>query len=137
MVYNCLHCGKLNNKSGTKNKFCDNVCAITYKRTNSVIPRILAGEVSEPKTLKRYLKEVFGDVCSSCGTLPMWNNKPLSLQIEHKDGNSDNNLPDNLCLLCPNCHSQTETFAGKVKGKKSTKRNSYLREYKGYNSQVV
>jgi 5-methylcytosine-specific restriction endonuclease McrA len=38
------------------------------------------------------------------------------LQLEHKDGNSENNKPENLCLLCPNCHSQTPTYGAKNKG---------------------
>ena len=38
---------------------------------------------------------------------------PLVLQLDHNDGDNTNNLPDNLRWLCPNCHSQTKTFAGK------------------------
>ena len=45
--------------------------------------------------------------------LPNWNGKPLSLQVDHTDGNNKNNFPNNVRLVCPNCHSQTETFAGK------------------------
>ena len=63
----------------------------------------------------------------------MFGNKKLSLQLDHIDGDSDNNKLHNLRLLCPNCHSQTSTFGNAGKGnryKKITKRNSYLREYK-------
>lgn len=42
-----------------------------------------------------------------------WLGKPLSLQLDHIDGNKKNNDPSNLRLLCPNCHSQTKTFAGR------------------------
>lgn len=42
-----------------------------------------------------------------------WQNKPISLQLDHIDGNKFNNERQNLRALCPNCHSQTETFAGK------------------------
>lgn len=51
--------------------------------------------------------------CSECGILPLWKNKKLSLHLEHKDGNPINNKLSNLCFLCPNCHSQTDTYAGK------------------------
>lgn len=51
--------------------------------------------------------------CSVCNNSGVWNNKRLSLQLEHINGVSNDNRLDNLCFLCPNCHSQTETFAGK------------------------
>ena len=40
-------------------------------------------------------------------------NKPISLQLHHNDGNRNNNSLDNLKVLCPNCHSQTDSYAGK------------------------
>ena len=57
--------------------------------------------------------------CESCG-IKDWNNKPLSLELEHKDGDCFNNDLSNLEFLCPNCHSLTPTFRGRNKntGKK-------------------
>lgn len=43
--------------------------------------------------------------------------KPIPLDIDHKDGNSDNNLPINLRLICVNCHRQTPTYGAKNMGK--------------------
>lgn len=54
--------------------------------------------------------------CDDCG-ISDWMNKPLSLQLEHKNGNNRDNRIENLTLLCPNCHSQTLTFAGKNIGR--------------------
>jgi len=51
--------------------------------------------------------------CESCGLKDTWNNKKLSLQLEHKNGVANDNRLENLCFLCPNCHSQTDTYAGK------------------------
>lgn len=48
--------------------------------------------------------------CAECKLLPIWNNKPLTLHLDHIDGDKSNNSLENLRLLCPNCHSQTETF---------------------------
>lgn len=51
--------------------------------------------------------------CAICGNLGIWNNKPLTLQLDHINGDSLNNEIENLRLLCPNCHTQTETFCGR------------------------
>lgn len=53
-----------------------------------------------------------------CGIDGNWRGKKLSLQLEHKNGISNDNRLDNLCFMCPNCHSQTDTFAGKSTRKK-------------------
>lgn len=46
--------------------------------------------------------------CSECGNKGEWNGKPLKLQLEHKNGECNDNKIDNLCFLCPNCRSQTD-----------------------------
>ncbi len=74
-----------------------------------------------------------GDTCAICTGGPEWRGKPLTLHVDHIDGNSDNNLPSNLRLLCPNCHAQTETFTGR--NLKNAKRNRYLRNYKAERTQ--
>jgi len=49
-----------------------------------------------------------------CG-LTEWRGQPISLQLDHINGDNLDHRIENLRLLCPNCHSQTETFAGKNK----------------------
>src|SRR5262245_21304568 len=46
-----------------------------------------------------------------------WNGAPLRLELDHITGNSRDNAPDNLQLLCPNCHSQQPTGGGKNIGR--------------------
>lgn len=48
--------------------------------------------------------------CSICSMIPVWNNKPLRLQIDHINGIGNDHRKENLRWVCPNCHSQTETF---------------------------
>lgn len=66
-------------------------------------------------TLKnRIIKEnIIKYECLKCKNDGNWLNEKLSLQIEHINGINNDNRIENLCFLCPNCHSQTETFSGK------------------------
>ena len=57
------------------------------------------------------------NICAGCGLLPHWNGSPLSLQLDHINGDNLDNRIENLRILCPNCHSQQVTFAGKQRRK--------------------
>jgi hypothetical protein len=51
--------------------------------------------------------------CAICGISDEWNGKKLMLQMDHINGvNTDHRL-ENLRFVCPNCHSQTDTFSNK------------------------
>ncbi len=65
--------------------------------------------------LKRRLIEesLLEEKCYECGISPEWNGKRLSLQLDHINGIANDNRLENLRILCPNCHSQTPTFAGR------------------------
>lgn len=66
------------------------------------------------KLLKEGIKE---NRCECCG-ITEWNGKPIVMQLHHIDGNNKNNSLDNLQMLCPNCHSQTENYCGSANEKK-------------------
>ena len=56
-----------------------------------------------------------------CGVGLIWHYKPLTLQLHHIDGNHKNNARENLVILCPNCHTQTDTYYHKkIKSVKCT-----------------
>lgn len=82
------------------------------------LSEILDGKHPTYQTLKlkkRLIKEkVLEYKCVSCGIFE-WNKNPISLQLDHIDGNNHNHKLENLRLLCPNCHSQTDTWCGKNK----------------------
>lgn len=70
------------------------------------------------KLKKRLIDEgLLENVCYDCGLGPSWNGKELVLHLEHKNGVNNDNRLENLCLLCPNCHSQTATYSGRNWGK--------------------
>lgn len=69
-------------------------------RTRYLKERLFIEKYKEPK-------------CECCGLCEEWNGSPLVLELDHINGNSNDNSLDNLRILCPNCHSQTPTFRGR------------------------
>lgn len=50
------------------------------------------------------------DRCAICGMKPFWNGKPLTLRLDHINGNHYDNRLENLRFICANCDSQLDTF---------------------------
>lgn len=69
---------------------------------------------SHRTTLKKFLidSKIVKDECCICG-LTDWQGNSITLQLDHIDGDRHNNQIHNLRLLCPNCHTQTETFSNR------------------------
>jgi len=111
---NCPICGNL--VKGGRTKFCSQKC-----RSQQQINDIKSGDCSDAKTLRNYYITIQGNKCEECN-LRTWLNKPIKLELHHLDGNSENNNPQNLKLLCPNCHSMTPTWKSKNLGSGRFKR---------------
>jgi hypothetical protein len=79
--------------------------------------------------IKRYLLEKNGEKCSLCD----WHEKNPStgrvpIEVDHLDGNADNNYVENVRLLCPNCHALTPSFRNLNKGNGRTWRKQYIKK---------
>jgi len=117
-TYNCINCGKECEKTyQKKNKYCSPECSTKYRVAlhksnffNGKLKRI------ERPTARKYLAEVRGYNCEVCG-VSEWQGKPITLQVDHINGDSSNDNPSNLRLICPNCHSQTEFLGAANKGR--------------------
>lgn len=76
-------------------------------------------EIKDRGSLKRRLIKdgILQYFCQRCG-INNWQGERLSLHLHHKNGINNDHSLENICLLCPNCHSLTETFAGRNTRKK-------------------
>lgn len=119
VLFNCLNCGKEKRKHSGKNnvnKYCDVKCQNEYKFKNEILPIFEKGLISNRPTLRKILIKLNGNKCAICN-ITKWNNKSITLQVDHIDGNVGNDSPKNVRIICPNCHSQTPTFGGGTIGK--------------------
>ena len=90
------------------------------------IKKVFVQGYKSRETLKRNLIALRGYHCECC-KLSTWNDKEIPLQVHHIDGNGLNNLLENLQLLCPNCHAQTDTYCGKNKNKKNVNDEDFIK----------
>jgi Zn finger protein HypA/HybF involved in hydrogenase expression len=91
-------------KSG---KYCCSPCQIEHRLNEA----IASGNYTK-NNAKTYFKRNTPYKCSCCG-ISEWNGNPIVLQIDHIDGNNSNDVIENYRYLCPNCHTQTDTWGVK------------------------
>jgi 5-methylcytosine-specific restriction endonuclease McrA len=89
--------------------------AIKEARQESTKKKFLSGLLTERSAIRRHISREYGYNCAVCN-ISDWQGQLITLQVDHIDGNAGNNSPENLRLICPNCHSQTKTFSGRNKG---------------------
>lgn len=104
----------------------------THKFNQKPLSEILIdGNTYNSNTLrKRLINEGLKERRCECCKLNEWLGKPISLELDHIDGNHSNNKLDNLRILCPNCHAQTPTYRGKNKKQNKISKNNTKRSPK-------
>jgi len=82
---------------------------------------------------KLYKEELKEEKCELCGIGNIWNNKKLTLQLDHINGVHSDNRIENLQIICPNCHSCTENYCAKnIKLNNIKKGKEYIKNTKTY-----
>ena len=116
----CKNCEKeFNYYPSQKNGiWCSNRCQGDYKIKN----KFTEGTTWTYK-MRGYVLRQRGESCEECG-ITDWNDKPISFQIDHINGIRTDNRLDNLKVMCPNCHSQTDTFGQKNISEEGIKRRN-------------
>lgn len=122
MEFYCLNCGKELKKG--QNKYCSNKCQTEYQhqqyiqRWKNKEENGLKGKYGISGHVRKFMLQKTNYQCEKCGwheVNPFTNLVPL--EIHHKDGNYENSYEDNLIVLCPNCHSLTNNFRARGKGR--------------------
>lgn len=115
VVKNCHWCNSPLLKKTSK-KYCDIHCQVKYLYMNNFLDWYLELSNSfDNNALRKHLETRYGHECSNC-KITNWRGFDIVFDVDHINGDSNNNGPDNVRLLCQNCHSQTENFSYKNKG---------------------
>lgn len=128
---NCVYCGKPLTHKG---KYCNNKCKGKHESSvkyNNEISLWKEGKLDKTyntignviKSIKKYLLIKYDNKCAICGWCEINKYTGKSpLEVHHIDGNWENNVEENLIILCPNCHSLTKSYKASNKGNGRPKR---------------
>lgn len=124
-IRNCVNCGKT--MIGIKQyKYCSKECQTEFEfnkyinrwKNKEVDGNICKHKDNLSKHVRKYIFMKYDNKCSRCGwsEINQYTNK-IPLEIDHVDGNHLNSIEENLRLLCPSCHSLTEFYGARNKGR--------------------
>lgn len=125
----CEFCKKEYKATWSEQKYCSNRCQVDHQ-SSVIINDWLTGKHSGSiekhafilsEVIRKYLIKTADNKCQKCGWHEINEHTgKVPLQINHIDGDATNNRPENLEVLCPNCHSLTSNFG--QRGQASTRR---------------
>lgn len=128
---NCNNEHLVQNRFSCTSQYCSIKCQHEYSRKEKIRLWLEEDAKLDHRRIKEYLIDKNGNKCYTCD-ITEWNNKPIVMDLEHIDGNSQNNHISNLALICPNCHSQTTTYKNRNKGNGRHSRRVRYAEGKSY-----
>ena len=125
----CQFCGNSIKNEGTI--YCSTKCHNDEKRKKLFLD--FENGLASSRVARNIMIERYGRKCMQCewGEINPISNK-CPIELEHSDGNSKNNIPSNLKLLCPNCHSLTPTYKGLNRGNGRHSRMNRYRDGKSF-----
>ena len=121
-------CGYLTKSSSTYSKIKERIEKLQLSTDHFVLSKksedkvqrtpeniFIKGSTAHQKTLRKYFinGEYVPYKCSICGQLPIWNDKPLTLILDHINGINNDDRLENLRWVCPNCNQQLPTTGSK------------------------
>jgi hypothetical protein len=124
----CLHCSKL--LSNNKKIYCNNTCQHLTQRNLKIDAGL---EKCSASFIRNYMINKYAAKCMKCGWCEInQTTGKVPIELNHIDGNSENNNLINLELLCPNCHSLTSNYKALNKGNGRYKRRERYRNNKSF-----
>jgi len=121
----CESCGETwHRESGSRSRVCKK-CRKPCVRNKPV------EQCGNNRARRRALIRERGHRCETCRRTT-WRGQPITIELEHVNGNSEDNEKGNLQLICPNCHSQTPTYKGRNRGNGRYLRRQRYREGKSW-----
>lgn len=131
----CRGCGAELTRRSQK-LYCSSPCQIAARRTARIRLWLESGEGRAGSLRGHYIRAYIAadqsGCCAICGGSAVWAGLPLTLVLDHIDGNPDNNRRDNLRLVCPNCDSQLPTYKSRNRGSGRAFRRQRYADGKSY-----
>jgi hypothetical protein len=117
----CSRCTQTFKRVKTKSELCEQCRPNPYRK------KLDLGDIKGAATRRNWLLRTRGHACEGCG-LSEWLDFQIPLEVDHIDGNHENNVETNLRLLCANCHACTPTYKNRNRGRgRHSRRFRYMK----------